>query len=146
MKMLKIIFNIRLAASDFISDLFSTSPIKGFAILTLLSIRNTSCAPLPISVIDVDFDQGFARATIIRIIISEIRNRHSIVIFLEILSCSKIFMLLIVVLSDIETIKGKADKGNNINQSGSIKLIYKLLSIILSSFERLRIISNRLCE
>ena len=114
--------------------------------LTLLSIRNTSCAPLPISVMDVDFDQGFARVSIIRIIISDIRDRHSLVIFFEIPSCSKIFILLIVVLSDIETIKGKADKGSNNNQNGSIKLIYNFLSITLSSFERLRIISNRFCE
>jgi hypothetical protein len=74
--------------------------------------------------------------TINRTIIKDIRDRHNIVIFFEMPSCSKIFILLIAVLSDIEAIKGKADKGNNISHSGWAKLIYNFLSIALSSCER----------
>ena len=46
------------------------------------------------------------------------------------------------VLSEIETKKGKADKGNNVSHNGYIIVIYSLLSMTLRTCTRLYISSN----
>ena len=73
-------------ASDFISDLLLSSPIKGFDILTLLSITKTNWAPLPTCVIEEELVHGFARIKIETIIIKDIMALLIMFTFFEKLS------------------------------------------------------------
>ena len=111
-------------ASDFISDLLLVSlPIKGFAILTLLSMTKTNWAPLPTWVIEEELAHGLASIKMELTIITDIIILVSILIFLEKLSWWNILILLIINLSDTEINKGKAASGIKRSQYGAMKVI-----------------------